>query len=322
MFMFPPPSSTHPTKRSSVRPLGDTSDSDFDSDDSDAYSFLSHTSRDTPRPHPLPPSFALASSSSLASAPTPRATMTFLTVSRDRSPATSPHRSPTGSPQQPKLKFPRGRPSMELASTRINGREILNHVQHYVVLDNTRASAFAPVQHKAALDSVLSVTSSHSRTATQSHVPVLAPSSAPPLPPLPRASFDAASTRTPTQGQLSDQQYKFASLRANQLPNRRLDFDLKSLNLHLSTRVSEIVACAENMWEWVEDFQQRARAREKARARACEAALEGERKRSSGSGAASAPTGPGVETEDGWMKRELLSMSRVEFDVLVTRFEL
>ena len=211
---------------------------------------------------------------------------------------------------------------MELASTRINGREILNHAQHYVVLDNTRASAFAPMQHRAALDSVLSVTSSHSRTATQSHVPVPAPSSAPPLPSLPPASFDAASTRTPTQGQLSDQQYKFASLRANQLPNRRLDFDLKSLNLHLSTRVSEIVACAENMWEWVEDFQQRARAREKARARACEAASEGERKRSSGSGAASAPTGPEVETEDGWMKRELLSMSRAEFDVLVTRFEL
>ena len=65
-----------------------------------------------------------------------------------------------------------------------------------------------------------------------------------------------------------------------------------------------------------------AQAREKARARACEAALEGERKRSSGSGAASAPTGPGVETEDGWMKRELLSMSRADFDVLVTRFEL
>lgn len=41
------------------------------------------------------------------------------------------------------------------------------------------------------------------------------------------------------------------------LPNPTLDVDLKFLNLHLTLRVKEVVACAEAMWEWVSEFQTR-----------------------------------------------------------------
>ncbi|OJA12095.1 hypothetical protein AZE42_03447 [Rhizopogon vesiculosus] len=69
------------------------------------------------------------------------------------------------------------------------------------------------------------------------------------------------------------------------LPNPALDVDLRSLNLHLALRVKEIVACAEAMWEWVEEFQ---------------------RKRT---------------REEGVYAR-ILELTRAQFDELVLRFEL
>jgi hypothetical protein len=39
------------------------------------------------------------------------------------------------------------------------------------------------------------------------------------------------------------------------LPNTTLRLDLRTLNLHLAARTSEILACAEAMWEWVLEFQ-------------------------------------------------------------------
>jgi hypothetical protein len=39
------------------------------------------------------------------------------------------------------------------------------------------------------------------------------------------------------------------------LPNRALNIDLRTLNLHLALRAKEIIACSEPMWEWVEDYQ-------------------------------------------------------------------
>ena len=39
------------------------------------------------------------------------------------------------------------------------------------------------------------------------------------------------------------------------LPNATLRLDLRTLNLHLAARTSEILACAEAMWEWVLEFQ-------------------------------------------------------------------
>ncbi|KIM89115.1 hypothetical protein PILCRDRAFT_212537 [Piloderma croceum F 1598] len=39
------------------------------------------------------------------------------------------------------------------------------------------------------------------------------------------------------------------------LPNTTLRLDLRTLNLHLAARTSEILACTEAMWEWVLEFQ-------------------------------------------------------------------
>ena len=44
----------------------------------------------------------------------------------------------------------------------------------------------------------------------------------------------------------------------SRLPNTTMNFDLKSLNLHLALRASEILACSESMWEWVLEHQGRA----------------------------------------------------------------
>ncbi|THH08446.1 hypothetical protein EW146_g8984, partial [Bondarzewia mesenterica] len=82
-------------------------------------------------------------------------------------------------------------------------------------------------------------------------------------------------------------------------PNRRLDFDLKSLHLHLSARVSEVLACAETMWAWVEAFQDGERER---------SVVERDRRVSL--------------SEDEAMRREVMALSRAEFDMLLTRFEL
>jgi len=69
------------------------------------------------------------------------------------------------------------------------------------------------------------------------------------------------------------------------LPNPALNVDLRSLNLHLALRVKEIVACAQAMWEWVRDLQERR------------------------------------ERHDGEYGR-ILELTRPQFDELVLRFEL
>jgi len=38
---------------------------------------------------------------------------------------------------------------------------------------------------------------------------------------------------------------------SNHLPNKSWNFDISSLNMHLSARVTEVLACAEEMWEFI-----------------------------------------------------------------------
>jgi hypothetical protein len=100
-----------------------------------------------------------------------------------------------------------------------------------------------------------------------------------------------------------------AGSRLNTLPNQRLKFDLQSLNLHLSTRVTEILACAEAMWEWICDYQDTQRS---PRGQQFHLHKEHSQLRN-------------AHPERGGTHRfstELIGMSRAEFDVLLTRFEL
>lgn len=92
----------------------------------------------------------------------------------------------------------------------------------------------------------------------------------------PYASFDCA---------ISIQRQ--AQMRA--LPNPALDVDLKFLNLHLTLRVKEIVACAEAMWEWVSEFQAR---------------------------------GVGRTNLTSGMNAKIMGLTRSQFDELLLRFEL
>ncbi|KAJ3540405.1 hypothetical protein NMY22_g4305 [Coprinellus aureogranulatus] len=43
--------------------------------------------------------------------------------------------------------------------------------------------------------------------------------------------------------------------RQSRLPNKTLNIDLRTLNLHLHLRAKEVVGCSESMWEWVQETQ-------------------------------------------------------------------
>jgi hypothetical protein len=46
--------------------------------------------------------------------------------------------------------------------------------------------------------------------------------------------------------------------RGSRVPNTTLNYDLKSLGLHLALRAAEILACSETMWEWVSEYHAQA----------------------------------------------------------------
>jgi hypothetical protein len=95
----------------------------------------------------------------------------------------------------------------------------------------------------------------------------------------------------------------------NTLPNQQLKFDLQSLNLHLSTRVTEILACAEAMWDWICEYQDTRRSHrgQQHHMHKGHSQLRNAHPERGGAHRFSA---------------ELVGMSRAEFDVLLTRFEL
>ncbi|VDC04420.1 unnamed protein product, partial [Peniophora sp. CBMAI 1063] len=144
-------------------------------------------------------------------------------------------------------------------------------------------SALAPSN---SFSSVSSAASSSSTTASASTSTSLSPFPTR----FPTTTELAPGIETPAPGNGAS-----AGLNVNRLPNKTLAFDLQSLNLHLSIRVSELVACREAMWEWLVRWQEK------------------EREKSAGGGAG----GGG-----GWIEEELRGMSRAEFEGLIARFEM
>ena len=93
----------------------------------------------------------------------------------------------------------------------------------------------------------------------------------------------------------------------NPLPNKTINFDPRSLNLILALRVNEVLGCAEPMWDWVVDFQESvARDEQKAGSprMSDHIALRPRRRRRH-------------PKEDA-----LMSLTRLDFDALMRRFEL
>ncbi|TFK52605.1 hypothetical protein OE88DRAFT_1734576 [Heliocybe sulcata] len=82
-------------------------------------------------------------------------------------------------------------------------------------------------------------------------------------------------------------------LRRSTMPNKTFNFDLQSLNLHLAARVAEIDACSEAMWDWLAEYQSSAKDATVRKGQADDAT-----------------------------RQSLLSLTRADFDNLVTQFEL
>jgi hypothetical protein len=191
--------------------------------------------------------------------------------------------------------------------TSIGGRQILNHTQQYVVLDE---SAVAPgtitARQKASSNALhLPCAASNLGTPMQNN---LAFPSAPVSPESLSTEVHSTSTVPVAHPQAAGDDKDPAS-RLNTLPNQRLRFDLQSLNMHLSTRVTEILACAEAMWEWVCKYQ------DAHRSHGGQPHVHKEH---------SQPRNvrPGERDDASKLSAELIGMSRAEFDVLLTRLEL
>ena len=128
----------------------------------------------------------------------------------------------------------------------------------------------------------------------------------------------------------------------NLLPNRTLNIDLRSLNIHLLLRVREVLACSESMWEWLEEYQAILKSAEMLRERNGSGAVSGSRSAAgtaasrirSGSleaalaaatshGSASYLAGSGEsQTSLDMTKTALMEMTREDFDQLLIHFEL
>ncbi|ESK90438.1 hypothetical protein Moror_13607 [Moniliophthora roreri MCA 2997] len=104
-----------------------------------------------------------------------------------------------------------------------------------------------------------------------------------------------------------------ASMLQNRLPNKTLNVDLRSLNLHLLARVSEILACSESMWEWVVEYQEKAENTKTVKA---------QRARSKSVGAVQPIIGNRsvVENQEDRQTAALLALTREDFEKLLLWF--
>jgi hypothetical protein len=100
-------------------------------------------------------------------------------------------------------------------------------------------------------------------------------------------------------------------------PNSAVNFDVRTLNLHLAIRITEILGCAEAMWEWVIDIQKKFRQREQhVRSRA--ASVGGITVLAPGSVLSG---GTFSVTEDKVIEG-IAELTRADFDGLLSKFEL
>ncbi|TFK40860.1 hypothetical protein BDQ12DRAFT_721473 [Crucibulum laeve] len=101
----------------------------------------------------------------------------------------------------------------------------------------------------------------------------------------------------------------------SRLPNKTLNIDLRSLNLHLALRTKEILACSESMWEWVKDYQSQLRTRKAGRTRSGSLEVPAHLSQSSFQSGASASS---LDLN----KNQIADMTRDEFDILLGHFEM
>ncbi|KZT64915.1 hypothetical protein DAEQUDRAFT_769258 [Daedalea quercina L-15889] len=101
----------------------------------------------------------------------------------------------------------------------------------------------------------------------------------------------------------------------DRMPISAIKFDARTLNLHLSMRVQEVLACAEAMWEFVEALQKKADLDPSERA----PSLSSSQCSYTGSDSSKPPRPAHKTTRDPKWK-ELFYLRRVDFDALLRRF--
>ena len=200
--------------------------------------------------------------------------------------------------------------SKSTSATLIGGRQILDHSQQYVILDESAVGPGTITARQKASSSSPSITTNVGLL-TLDTFPSFSALVSPESSPLSEKCSTSAAPTASSQvaGDDIDAASRLNTL-PNTLPNQRLKFDLQSLNLHLSTRVTEVLACAEALWEWICEYQDTQRS---PRGQQPHIHKEHPQMRNAH---------PGERSGAHRFRTELIGMSRAEFDMLLTRFEL
>ncbi|KAK7048448.1 Methyltransf-25 domain-containing protein [Favolaschia claudopus] len=171
----------------------------------------------------------------------------------------------------------------------VNTKDLLKRESRYIVLDETRRSAYSP--------------------AARSSFPAMSPVR--PLSGLPDVDAPTESKEHPHPPPKMLPIYRTPEGQ-NRLPNNTFNIDVRTLNMHLALRVAEIVACTESMWEWVASYQ--ANSRVAGRPRAGSLATEVPPRASR----IFVKSDPATDA----FKSAVLDLTREDFDDLLVRFEL
>ncbi|KAH9939809.1 hypothetical protein B0H21DRAFT_31146 [Amylocystis lapponica] len=117
----------------------------------------------------------------------------------------------------------------------------------------------------------------------------------------------------------SGEERRGQGIRLSDLPNETVHFDPRTLNLHLSRKVRDVLACAEAMWDYVVDWQTQQVVQETVRGpRASHSADPWQSRGRLTATQAAAPGPGGVDPIDA----ALVQMTRSDFEDLLVRFEL
>ncbi len=163
--------------------------------------------------------------------------------------------------------------------------QLIKGSHRYVMLDDNRATALSP--------STRSYSGAPHKERTRA--PSMSGSNLfmHPYPP----SNSSSVTLTSISDQLSDADTIVSEFpKQPRIPDSRISFDVRTLNMHLALRTQEILACAETMWDFVLDYRINLLQREAHR--------------------------PSVNSKARLHDEAIKNMTRKEFDLLMTWFEL
>lgn len=191
----------------------------------------------------------------------------------------------------------------------ITMRNLVKSDSPYVSLDGSRASALSPA-----------VKASSSVPISQTKVPGLTPGPEPSGEP---SEHSPIGPETPTPASVLSARALTATRKKNQLPNTTFNMDVRTLNLHLSLRVSEILACSESMWEWVLEYQKEVRAQKaEMAAKRAQRSRSGSLENAQARRSLFASLNGSTVTAESSQKNSIVEMTREDFDELLSRFEM